>query len=224
MADAGAMADDREHLEAVYKVLRWLALGRDLDFYAKNNCGLCAEALQHVDIPAYITLNVISRLRSVLVVDEEIALKTQLRASHASFPQFLTDNARCQDPTVFVQAEPAHVTIAKSLLDFMCRVTSETLENALEMFPFIWVYARYEWAYRLRSDSYSDDIRQSLPLFVSKYLDNQIRREILREGSEEMGIWWQDTGPPKCITEVRAWSKASDIHFLMIVGLIMRFY
>ncbi|OCH83708.1 hypothetical protein OBBRIDRAFT_715762, partial [Obba rivulosa] len=91
---------DAERMAHIHQVLRWFALGMDNPFSSQD--------LVLVGIPTHHTIDVISRLRSVLIVDGEVAPTTQLRACHASFPQFLADSARCKDPAFLIEPESGH--------------------------------------------------------------------------------------------------------------------
>jgi len=197
---------DREHLEYAHQVLCWLALHGETSTHINNS--LTVESLVHVGIPAYITLDVISRLRSVMLVEEEITLQTELRASHASFPQFLTDNSRCHDSTFLVQTQHGHTMITISLLRFLASLASDDTQSWEQR---IWQYARHNWPDHLCEGSYTEDVRQALVVFILKCLDGQINRKLLWE---EKPTIWAKTGSPDCLARVRNWCKVCDLCFL----------
>ncbi|EMD35945.1 hypothetical protein CERSUDRAFT_115893 [Gelatoporia subvermispora B] len=93
-------------------VLAWLALVQQ-NFTVAN--------LQAVGIPEHATSYVIDRLRSVLEVEDEITPTTVLKASHASFPQYLVDATRCHNSTFAVVPSFGHALIACSLLNLLSR-------------------------------------------------------------------------------------------------------
>ncbi|OCH94650.1 hypothetical protein OBBRIDRAFT_103399 [Obba rivulosa] len=106
----GEFDHDVVHMGHIRVVLTWLAIAYH---------PLSARRLRYAGIPTSVTMDVIDRLLSVLVVGEGITLDSCMKPCHASFPQFLLDETRCQEAAFLVEPSSGHHLIAASLLDFM---------------------------------------------------------------------------------------------------------
>lgn len=124
------LKDDEKHMRQAQRVLCWLALYRFQDTVGYSLHGaayLSAEQLEFVDIPTDITLYVMDRLRSILTMEGQLTLATELRTSHSSFAHFIVDPKRCRDPLFYVGTEESHKKITLDLLAFLSREATAML-------------------------------------------------------------------------------------------------
>ncbi|EMD36659.1 hypothetical protein CERSUDRAFT_154945 [Gelatoporia subvermispora B] len=169
----GNVRRDEKHMSYVQRIFCWLVLFvvdtlTDLE-------ALHATALNILGIPGSVTMDVIDRLRSVLIVDGTITPSTPIRACHASFPQFLMDPSRCTDHAFLVDPPSGHALIAISLFDLLARDDVDSLRDADDDMPPMWSYARSYWSYHLVAARYTPELGRSLWRFVETHLEDWLR-------------------------------------------------
>ncbi|EMD36805.1 hypothetical protein CERSUDRAFT_73847 [Gelatoporia subvermispora B] len=131
------LVPDQQRTRLILEVLTWLAL--------PINYPVSPRRLKCVDIPAHVTLDVIDRLRSVLIIKGHATFTTELRAFHASFPQYLVDSAHCA-PESYVAPPSGHALIARYLLDILLRKpVNESLRGFAETYMIDWLRAAGSW-------------------------------------------------------------------------------
>ncbi|OCH85419.1 hypothetical protein OBBRIDRAFT_891195 [Obba rivulosa] len=189
-ADAGRMVH-------IHQVLSWCALGKGRVF--------SPDVLELVGIPTNHTIDIIARLRSVLIVDGEVTPTTELRPYHASFPQFLADSARCQDPAFLVEPQSGHALIASSLLDLLARDDPDMFRDADGNMLWVWVYARTCWDDHLCDGRYTEQLGRSLRRFAETHLEQWIT------GVEPWARpFARETGAVVSVCRVREWYKENN--------------
>ncbi|EMD36902.1 hypothetical protein CERSUDRAFT_114814 [Gelatoporia subvermispora B] len=165
----GEFREDPERMNQVHRVLVWLVL----DNYSSR--WWSAEDLQYVGIPTHVTMDFIERLRSVLVVHEQIEPSTKMKPYHASFPQFLTDKTRTRDQIFLVEAPEGHALVASSLMNFLARGYSNTALTTVgedQSLQWMWEYANKHWTSRLHQACYTEELGDSLRAFTESHLND----------------------------------------------------
>ncbi|OCH85415.1 hypothetical protein OBBRIDRAFT_891193 [Obba rivulosa] len=169
----GDIRNDKERMDYVHRALCWMVLQK-ADSVSLSPAYVNSKGLALVGIPTYITLDVIDRLRSVLEVDDEVTLTTELRTCHASFPQFLTDNTRCRDPAFFVDPQSGRSFIATSLIDLLDSDIVRSLHDADSHTQWMWKYATLAWDKHIIKARYTQQLGQSLRRFAETHLEQWI--------------------------------------------------
>ncbi|EMD30767.1 hypothetical protein CERSUDRAFT_78633, partial [Gelatoporia subvermispora B] len=185
-----------DRMEYYRQILVWLAVGR---------WTFSPTDLAIVGIPPRISQDFMNRLRSVLVIDGEITPAIEIRACHASFPQFLSDSARCTDPAFLVDPPSGHAMIASSLLDLLARDNVDSLRDADGNMPRMWEYAIRCWDVHLCDARYTPKLGRALRGFVETHLENWLQKEapwdshygaaLLVELCREVRTWCKKNGP-----------------------------
>ncbi|EMD36691.1 hypothetical protein CERSUDRAFT_94965 [Gelatoporia subvermispora B] len=192
---------DDIHLGHINEVLGWLVLGYDHE----DMEAFCTEDLVHVGISTNVTNDVIDRLRSVLIIHNDVTLTTPLRAYHASFPQFLSDPARCTDPAFLVDPPSGHALIATSLLDLLARDDVDTLRDAIWNLPQMWNYAIGHWDVHLLQARYTPELGRALRGFVETHLEHWLRKR----GAWSNSYRTKMTPVNDCV-RVRSWCEENE--------------
>ncbi|EMD30976.1 hypothetical protein CERSUDRAFT_120240 [Gelatoporia subvermispora B] len=164
------VASDAEHMASIGAVLRWIALW-------VYNAPFSVRDLELVKISTDITMDTVDRLRSVLIVDNDITTASQIRACHASFPQFLLDSARCTDPAFLVDPPSGHAMIATSLLDLLARDDADSLCGANVHMQKMWEYAGSCWDVHLCDAQYTPELGRALWGFVKSHLKDWLQKK-----------------------------------------------
>lgn len=169
--------DDEKCMEQVQRVLRWLALYRfqgTVGYPLHEAPYLSPEQLEFVGIPLDITLYVMDRLRSILIIEGRLTPATKLRVSHPSFARFLVDPKRCQDPLFNVRLEDGHQKIALNLLELLGRGTAAALLS--DAYKDMLEYSFFELPRHLERIKVllTDDVRVALHRYLKKCLEGAI--------------------------------------------------
>ncbi|OCH94618.1 hypothetical protein OBBRIDRAFT_789095 [Obba rivulosa] len=209
----GEYRDDPDHMDYIHQILTWFVL-------AKDDVGVTsARSLNIVGIPTNVTVDFIDRLRSVLVVEEHIDLDTRMRPCHASFPQFLADPARCQDPDFVVEPQSGHDLVAHSLLELMARANISALPKAPDgQLPWMWRYGNTRWPHHLIRARYTDQLGQLLRAFAETHLMHWLR------GEQPWELNYLQREKVGWLAEVRGWyleHRGSDKELVVILSKII---
>lgn len=95
-------------------------------------------------------------------------LSKAIRPLHASFPQFLIDNARCTNASFLVDAQSGHARIATRCLQILAK--PDALRAGKYDMPLHLQYSCVHWATHLAGASHSDGLRDLLTRFLQKRL------------------------------------------------------
>ncbi|EMD32020.1 hypothetical protein CERSUDRAFT_99725 [Gelatoporia subvermispora B] len=185
-----------ERIQNIQKVLIWIAVS--VGVMDVNGLGL-------IGIPSWAIRDTVNRLRSVLIVDGDITPATEIRECHASFPQFLSDSARCTDPAFLVDPPSGHATIATSLLDLLARDDVDSLRDADGNMPRMWVYAGLRWDGHLGVARYTPELGRALRGFVETHLEDWLQKKDTWDSPWDMAplvdfcadvrTWYKNNGP-----------------------------
>ncbi|EMD30977.1 hypothetical protein CERSUDRAFT_127686 [Gelatoporia subvermispora B] len=183
------------------QMLCWLVVFEPVPVMQRLN----AAELEIVGVPTSTTLDVLDGLRSVLILDGGVQQTTEIRACHASFPQFLCDSARCTDPAFVVDPLSGHAMIATSLFDLLARDDVDSLRDANGHIPEMWEYAKWYWDNHVRNARYTPELGRALRGFVEMHLENWLRKKhpwdfgwdvvALVDVCAEVHTWYKKNGP-----------------------------
>ncbi|EMD36700.1 hypothetical protein CERSUDRAFT_136944 [Gelatoporia subvermispora B] len=188
---------DSMQMHHVHQVLAWLVTTK---FGFLQNEGISGDLLDAVGIPSSLTMHVIDRLRSVLVVEGEVTPTTPITVCHASFPQFLLDPSRCTNSALLVDPPSGNALIAKSTLDLLVR-DDINIREAQRSIILMWQYSTGHWYRHVLLALYTDELGKSLRHFVDTHLSDWMRTS---------GKWSSDHTPIEAVdacTKVRDWCK-----------------
>ncbi|EMD32016.1 hypothetical protein CERSUDRAFT_108969 [Gelatoporia subvermispora B] len=194
---------DEEAMHRIRLILAWITTRRfrlGVDEFEVSPEGLSVTGT-HMEV----TVDVMDRLRAVLIVDGDLTVTTTIRACYASFPQFLSDSARCTDPAFLVDPPSGHAMIATSLLDLLARDDVDSLRDADGDMPEMWGYAILRWDDHLCDARYTPELGRALRGFVETHLEDWLQQKapwdshygaaLLVELCREVRTWCKMDGP-----------------------------
>jgi len=158
----GIYRKNTERIAWIHHVLTWIALPG----------GWSAEDLHLVGIPIHVTMDVIERLRSVLIVDEAVKPTTEIQVCHASFPQFLVDGARCHDSAFLIEPQFGEALISRSYLELLARNDIDTLRDVDGNLPLVWKFANWDCIPRILRAQCTESLETSLRAFAATNLEH----------------------------------------------------
>ncbi|EMD36794.1 hypothetical protein CERSUDRAFT_123842 [Gelatoporia subvermispora B] len=166
----GELKAEQERMAYIHRTLCWLVLQR-ADGVSLDPPYITVKGLALLGIPTYITFDVLDRLRSVLEVDGEITEDTELRTCHASFPQYLSDSARCTEFAFYIEMRSGLAMMVTCLLNFIESDVVNELGDADATTRWIWRYAILAWDKHLLKAEYTTELDQALRRFAGTHLD-----------------------------------------------------
>lgn len=144
---------DPDRMDHVHNVLTWFVLA-EYDFLPEVT--FRADNFALIGIPTNITMDMINRLRSVLIVQGDVTPTTALKPYHLSFREFLGDSSRCRDPAFLVEPQSGHALIANSLLKLLPRGYLDAVpQDSDGDVSLMWLYARMYWSHHLIHTQYT---------------------------------------------------------------------
>ncbi|OCH91367.1 hypothetical protein OBBRIDRAFT_526755 [Obba rivulosa] len=159
----GKFRADATRMGHIRQVLTWIVLSKEV---------ISAQDLWLVGIPINITLDIVGRLRSVLIVPEDIKPDTDFKPCHASFPQFVVDSARCTDTGFLVEPQAGHTMIADCLLTLLaCQDPHLVCTAPDSSLRWMWRYGNTHWTTHLLQSQYTDRLGRLLRAFARKHLE-----------------------------------------------------
>jgi len=218
----GKFRADPVRMDNVRRVLTWLTLDEYVVVSARN--------LQLVGIPPSVTMDVVERLRSVLVKSAgsgdigDVDLDTNVKPCHASFPQFLLNNSRCTDRAFWIEAAPGHGLIAHSFLELVGGPYVETLrESAVDDQPWMWKHANANLMDQVVKACRTDELCRSLRAFADTHLGSWARGQPPWHDfrSSNWNPRYQDRLDD--VVKVRAWCEGHDVSDAHLRDLLEEF-
>ncbi|EMD36699.1 hypothetical protein CERSUDRAFT_123782 [Gelatoporia subvermispora B] len=190
----------REHtkqMDQVRQVLAWLVTPK---FGFLKDDKVPTDLLSIVAVPPSLVMEVINRLRSVLIVDGDVTKTTQVMIYHPSLTQFLTDPSRCTDRALCVDSPSGHALIGRSMLDLLVHDIGN-LRDARRGMVLMWQYSIGHWYKHVLEAQHTGELEESLQSFIKTRLSDWLR------GS---GKWASGHSPPEVVdacVRVRDWCK-----------------
>ncbi|OCH94638.1 hypothetical protein OBBRIDRAFT_102974 [Obba rivulosa] len=178
----GRFRADSVRMDHIHQVLTWITLD-EYDVVSARN-------LQLVGIPPSVTMDIVERLRSVLVNStdskgfEDIDMDTHAKPCHASFPQFLLNDARCKDAAFRIESHSGHGLIALAILTLFIDGYADTLIGKKDdmiseedEFPEMWRYVNANLGDQLTKARFTKELCDAFYTFARTRLGSWLRGE-----------------------------------------------